>query len=75
VLATYDRASHEPPAGDPAVYAEIYNSTDCAKLDDTANRNLDDAERRLANDSNDPLAHVVSSYAIAAARRMETLGC
>lgn len=58
--------------GSPAVYAEIEATSDCAVLQATFDRSMDNAEARRTGD---PLRDVSLSYADAAHARLEAVGC
>lgn len=62
----------EERPGDPEVYERIESMTDCAALQETFDRNMDDAERREPNTF---LRDVVLSYAETADDRMREVGC
>lgn len=65
-------ACDEELPGDPAVYERIAAMTDCAELQETFDRNYDDAERREPGTT---LRQIVMSYGDAADRRMREIGC
>lgn len=58
--------------GKAEVYARIDNSTDCADLQATFDRHIDDA---LSREPNTYIRNVVTGYAEAADNRMHAIGC